>query len=73
MKRTVVRAGAVVSMGMILLASQGCGMKWLQSGGEGEAGSAASGSKAGDAGSNFPGMLRGGSSGELSGFSQNPS
>jgi peptidoglycan-associated lipoprotein len=43
-------------------------MKWLQSGGESE-----SGSVAGGANSNFPGMSRGGSSGELSGFSQNPS
>ncbi len=73
MSRTVVRAGIVVSMGMILLASQGCGMKWLQSGGESEPGSAASGSKSGGASSNFPGISRGGSSGELSGFSQNPS
>ena len=68
MKRTILKVGVVISMGMILLASQGCGMKWLQSGGESEPGSTAGG-----ANSKFPGMSRGGSSGELSGFSQNPS
>ena len=64
MKRTFVKAGVVISMGLILLANQGCGMKWLQSSGENESGSA---------NSKFPGMSGGSSSGELSGFSQNPS
>jgi len=63
MNRMVAKSGVVV-MGIILLSSQGCSMKWLQSGGE---------SESGGANSNFPGISRGGSSGELSGFSQNPS
>lgn len=72
MKRMIAKSGVLALMGMILLYSQGCGMKWLQSGGESESGSAQSGSAAGGASSNFPGISRGGSSGELSGFSQNP-
>lgn len=71
MNRMVLKSGVVALMGMILLSSQGCGMKWLQSGGESDSGSTQSGS--GAASSNIPGISRGGSSGELSGFSQNPS
>lgn len=70
MNRMVAKSGVVAVMGIILLASQGCSMKWLQSGGESESG-AASGSA--DSNSSFPRISRGGSSGELSGFSQNPS
>ena len=70
MNRMVAKSGVVVVMGIILLSSQGCSMKWLQSGGESESG-AASGSA--DSNSSFPRISRGGSSGELSGFSQNPS
>jgi peptidoglycan-associated lipoprotein len=74
MNKMVSKSGVVaVLMGMILLSNQGCGMKWLQSGGESESGSAQSGSAAGGASSNLPGISRGGSSGELSGFSRNPS
>lgn len=51
------RAGIVVAMGLVLLVSQGCSMKWLQSDGETGAG----------AGQN------GGSGGGLKGFSKNPS
>jgi len=51
---------------MLLLASQGCGIKWLQSGGDGQSGSDQSSS-------NYPALSRGGSSDELSGFSHNPS
>lgn len=58
MKRKIAKSGAAVIMGMILLSSQGCGMKWLQSDGESD---------------NLPKISGGGSSGELSGFSRNPS
>ncbi|THI87033.1 MAG: hypothetical protein CAF41_007440 [Nitrospira sp. CG24A] len=51
------KAGIVVAMGFVLLVSQGCSMKWLQSDGETGAG----------AGQN------GGSGGGLKGFSKNPS
>jgi peptidoglycan-associated lipoprotein len=51
------KAGIVVAMGLVLLVSQGCSMKWLQSDGETGAGSGPNG----------------GSGGKLSGFSRNPS
>jgi peptidoglycan-associated lipoprotein len=51
------KAGIVIAMGLVLLVSQGCSMKWLQSDGETGAG----------AGQN------GGSGGGLKGFSKNPS
>lgn len=57
MNRTVTQAGALVIMGVIFLANQGCGMKWVKADGEGEP----------------PKISRGESSGELSGFSKNPS
>lgn len=71
----------VATIGVLMLFSQGCGMKWLQSGDENEAGGAgsATGSARGkgdsdhSSRSDFPGFSRGGSSGELSGFSHNPS
>ena len=62
------KTGVVAAMGLVLLVSPGCSMKWLQSDGETGAGSAQNG-----ANQNFPGMARGGSGGGLSGFSQNPS
>jgi peptidoglycan-associated lipoprotein len=62
------KTGVVAAMGLVLLVSQGCSMKWLQSDGETGAGSAQNG-----ANPNFPGMAPGGSGKELSGFSQNPS
>jgi peptidoglycan-associated lipoprotein len=68
MIRSPMKIGVVVAMGLVLLVSQGCSMKWLQSDGETGAGAAQNG-----ANSNFPGMGRGGSGGGLSGFSQNPS
>jgi len=52
-----VKAGIVAAMGLVLLVSQGCSMKWLQSDGE-------TGAESGK---------NGGSGGRLSGFSQNPS
>ena len=52
-----VKAGIVAAMGLVLLVSQGCSMKWLQSDGE-------TGAESGE---------NGGSGGRLSGFSRNPS
>ena len=63
MNRMIAKSGGVVVMGIILLSSQGCSTKWLQSGGENESGGA---------NSNFTESSKS-SSGELSGFSQNPS
>lgn len=51
------KAGIVVAMGFVLLVSQGCSMKWLQSDGETGAGT----------------EQNGGSGGGLKGFSKNPS
>ena len=51
------KAGIVVAMGLVLLVSQGCSMKWLQSDGETGAGTG----------------QNGGSGGGLKGFSKNPS
>ena len=83
-----VSAASAVMLGLVVVMSQGCGMKWLQSDGEvmsprsdkGEQ-SDQSGQK-GQSGANawnregvnpnFPEMGRGGSSGELKGFAQNP-
>ena len=54
---SLVKAGVVATMGLVLLVGQGCSMKWLQSDGETGTGSA----------------QRDGSGGALSGFSKNPS
>jgi peptidoglycan-associated lipoprotein len=62
------KTGVVAAMGLVLLVSQGCSMKWLQSDGKTGEGSAQNG-----ANPNFPGMAPGGSGRGLSGFSQNPS
>ena len=64
MNRVIAKSGAVVVMALILLSSQGCNTKWLKSDGDG--GSASGGSK-------LPNLSGGDSSGELSGFSRNPS
>ncbi|MBI5673929.1 MAG: OmpA family protein [Nitrospirae bacterium] len=64
MNRVIAKSGAVVAMGLILLSNQGCNTKWLKSGGEGGAESGSS---------KLPNMSRGGPSGELNGFSRNPS
>lgn len=84
------RNGSMASMimiGVLMMVSQGCGMKWLQSDGEvtsaqADRSSQDKSSQMGQAGANnwngegvnpnFPGMAHGGASGELSGFSQNP-
>jgi len=57
MKNMVVQYGVTIIFGMALVASQGCGTQWLQTDGE----------------DNTPKISGGGSKGELSGFSQNPS
>ncbi len=64
MNRVLTKSGAVVMMGLILLSSQGCNTKWLQSDGEGRAGGGSS---------KLPNMSGEGRSSELSGFSRNPS
>ncbi len=64
MNRVVTKSGAVVMIGLFLLSVQGCNTKWLQSDGESGSGSASS---------KVPSISGGGSSGELSGFSRNPS
>ncbi|MEK7337351.1 MAG: hypothetical protein AAB111_07705, partial [Nitrospirota bacterium] len=65
---------SVVMLGLVMILSQGCGMKWLQS--DGEVSSAQSDKSKNWNGEgvnpNFPGMAHGGASGELRGFSQNP-
>ena len=55
------KSGAVAVLGMILIVGQGCSAKWWQS--DGETGT----------GSQIPSISGGSSSGELRGFSQNPS
>ncbi len=60
----------IAALGVIMLFGQGCGAKWWQSDGETGTGQAQNGQSAN---SQFPGISPGGSSGELSGFSQNPS
>lgn len=54
------RSAAIVMLGMVLIGGQGCSSKWWQSDGDTENGQ-------------FPKISGGGSSGELSGFSRNPS
>jgi len=65
MNRLIAKSGAVMAMGIVLLSSQGCNTKWLKS--EGESGGP------GSASSKLPNIPGGGTSGELSGFSRNPS
>ena len=67
MKRIVVKYAAVTAMGFALLGSQGCGMKWLQSGGDSQSEGSVAGSP------EFPKLSAGGSGSELSGLSKNPS
>lgn len=64
MNRVLTKSGAVMVMGIVLLSNQGCNTKWLKSEGEGGSGSASS---------KVPSISGGGASGELSGFSRNPS
>lgn len=62
---TILRSSAFVVLGMVLIVGQGCSTKWWQSDGETETGQSANGQ--------IPTISGGGSSGELSGFSPNPS
>lgn len=74
--------GNVVLLGLALVMSQGCGIKWLQSDGDVSTAKSDQSRQLGQAGENnwkgegvnpnFPGMTHGGASGELRGFSQNP-
>jgi peptidoglycan-associated lipoprotein len=64
MTRVVAKLGAVVAVGLLFLSDQGCSKKWVQS--ESEGGSGSTSSKA-------PTISGGNSSGELKGFSRNPS
>ncbi|MDF0652818.1 MAG: OmpA family protein [Nitrospira sp.] len=64
MNRVMAKSGVLMAMGLILLSSQGCNTKWLKS--DGEAGSGSGSAKP-------PSVSGLGSSGELSGFSRNPS
>jgi peptidoglycan-associated lipoprotein len=73
MKACLGKTALVTALGVVLLGSQGCGMKWLQSDGDQTAGSSEGGWNGQGVNPNFPGMNQGGSRGELSGFSQNPS
>jgi peptidoglycan-associated lipoprotein len=82
------RAGVSIVLGVVVLFGQGCGMKWLQSGGDSESGQASSGNSQSDqassrvpgsggspdgaADSRFPGFSRSMPGSDLSGFSQNP-
>ena len=72
-----VPVGSVVMLGLVMIMSQGCGMKWLQSDGDvtsAQSNKSNTSSTWNGEGVNpdFPGTARGGASGELRGFSQNP-
>lgn len=82
MSARLASSGVMAMLGLLMIVSQGCGMKWLQSDGDASA-AAANNNRSGQAGANswngegvnpnFPGMAnRGMSSSELSGFSQDP-
>ena len=80
MKRALAKSGAVMLMGIVLLSNQGCNTKGLKSESEGERGSGSvgtmlpptsGGNSSGDA--TLPTLSGESSSGELSGFSRDPS
>ncbi|NJN37355.1 MAG: OmpA family protein [Nitrospiraceae bacterium] len=60
----IVKSGMMMALAVILVSVQGCSKKWVQSDSESGSGSASS---------KLPNISGGGSSGELSGFSRNPS
>lgn len=64
MNRVIVKSGMMMALAVILVSVQGCNKKWVQSDSESGSGSASS---------KLPNISGGGSSGELSGFSRNPS
>jgi peptidoglycan-associated lipoprotein len=76
MKVSLGKTVLVAALGLMTLGATGCGMKWLQSDGDqtasGSRDGAASGWNGQGVNPNFPGLSQGSSSGELSGFSQNP-
>jgi len=71
MKEALTSISVVTLIGALLLSTQGCSMKWLQSEGDSQSGQSA-GAKGSESGS-FPAMSGRGPNGELSGFSANPS
>ncbi len=64
MNRVIVKSGIMMAIAVILVSTQGCNKKWVQSDSESGSGSASS---------KLPNISGGSSSGELSGFSRNPS
>jgi peptidoglycan-associated lipoprotein len=64
MNRVIATSGVVMAIAVIVLSTQGCNKKWVQS--ESESGS-------GSASAKLPNISGGSSSKELSGFSRNPS
>ncbi len=64
MNRVIATSGVVMAIAVIVLSTQGCNKKWVQS--DSESGS-------GNASSKLPHISGGSSSGDLSGFSRNPS
>ena len=77
MKASLSKSVLVAALGLTVIATDGCGMKWLQSDGDERAGLsngvAGSGWHGQGVNPDFPGMSQGGFRNELSGFSQNPS
>jgi peptidoglycan-associated lipoprotein len=71
MKATTRLMSAIAVVGILLLISQGCSTKWLQS--EGNTQSGQSAAKKDGEGSAFPNVSGGGTTNELSGFSHSPS
>jgi peptidoglycan-associated lipoprotein len=72
MKSNLGKTALAAALGVSLLGGQGCSMKWLQSDGGSAEGGGGSGWNGQGVNPNFPGMSQGGSRGDLSGFSQNP-
>jgi peptidoglycan-associated lipoprotein len=80
MKVSLGKTVLIAALGLTVVGTSGCGMKWLQS--DGDETTVGSSGSPGGAGStwrgqgvnpDFPGMTQGGSRNDLSGFSQNPS
>ena len=84
MSRRFIHASGIVIMGMVMMVSQGCSLKGLQSNGDSTTDSKLGSSARSDVNNwngegvnpdfplHFPGIGQGNSSGELSGFSQHP-
>jgi peptidoglycan-associated lipoprotein len=64
MNRATAKSVVVIAVAAVVLSSQGCGKKWVQSDNESGSGSASS--------KKLPDISSGSSSGDLSGFSRNP-